>query len=98
MRMMLTVQMPVDAANEAIQDGRLGKIVDAALERLKPEAAYFTSVNGDRGAIFIFDLRDPSDIPTVCEPFFLELGASVDLSPVMNIDEVRAGLAKAFPS
>jgi hypothetical protein len=96
MRMMLTVQMPVDAANAAIKDGRLGKVLEAAMERLKPEAAYFTTIQGDRGGIFVFDLRDPSDIPSICEPFFSELEASVELSPVMNIESLRTGLAKAF--
>ena len=48
MRTMLKVQMSVEAANAAIKDGRLGKIMSTTLERLKPEAAYFTAVNGDR--------------------------------------------------
>lgn len=97
MRMMLKVQMSVDAANKAIKNGQLGKIMSSTLDRLKPEAAYFTALNGDRGGIIVFDLKDPSDIPSICEPFFHELGAKVELTPVMTPDEVQAGLAKAFP-
>ncbi|HEY4432981.1 MAG TPA: DUF3303 family protein [Candidatus Cybelea sp.] len=95
--MMMTVQIPVDAGNAAVADGRLSKVIGEMLERWKPEAAYFTAVGGDRGGVVVFDLKDPSDIPSICEPFFNELGASVELSPVMTPDEVAAGMAKAFP-
>jgi hypothetical protein len=92
---MLKIQMPVEAANAAIKDGRLGKVLSATLERLKPEAAYFTTVNGDRGGFIVFDLQHPSDIPSICEPFFFELGAKVELTPVMTPQDVQVGLAKA---
>jgi hypothetical protein len=93
---MLKIQMPVDAANAAIKDGRLGKVLDATLQRLKPEAAYFTTLDGDRGGIIVFDLQNPSDIPEICEPFFNELHAKIELSPVMIPAEVQIGLAKAL--
>ena len=96
MRTLLKVQMSVEAANAAIKDGKLGKIMSTTLERLQPEAAYFTTMNGDRGGFIVFDLKHPSDIPSICEPFFMELGAKVELMPVMTPDDVQAGLAKAF--
>ncbi len=98
MRTLLRLQFPAPAANDAARDGRLGKVVSDAIERLKPEAAYFTATNGDRGGFIVFDLKDPSDIPVICEPFFLELQAKVELAPVMTLDDVKAGLSKAFPS
>jgi hypothetical protein len=94
---MLKVQMSVEASNAAIKSGRLGEIMRSTLERLKPEAAYFTAVGGDRGGYIVFDLKHPSDIPAVCEPFFTELGAKIELAPVMTPDDVMAGLEKAFP-
>lgn len=94
MRMMLKVQMSVDAANAAIKDGRLAAFMSSTLGRLKPEAAYFTTVNGDRGGYIVFDLKDPSDIPSLCEPFFNELGAKLELMPVMTADDVQSGLSK----
>jgi hypothetical protein len=93
---MLKVRMSVDASNAAIKDGRLGKIMSSTLERLRPEAAYFTTVEGHRGGFIVFDLHHPSDIPSICEPFFMELGATCELMPVMNAEDVQAGLAKAF--
>jgi len=94
---MLRIQMPAASANAAIKDGRLGKVLSSTIERLKPEAAYFTTVHGDRGGFIVFDLKHPSDIPSICEPFFHELGASVELTPVMTPEDVQAGIAKAFP-
>jgi hypothetical protein len=88
--------MDVDASNAAIKDGRLGRTLAATMERLKPEAAYFTAVDGCRGGFIVFDLKDPSDIPSICEPFFLEFGAKVQLSPVMTPEDVQKGLEKAF--
>ena len=95
MRTMLKIQMSVEAANAAAKDGRLGKVIGATMERLKPEAAYFTAVNGDRGGFIVFDLHHPSDIPAICEPLFLELGAKVELAPVMTAEDVQAGLDRA---
>ncbi|MBV8530243.1 MAG: hypothetical protein JO104_02915 [Candidatus Eremiobacteraeota bacterium] len=98
MRTMLKISFPVEPSNAAIKDGRLGKVISSTLERLKPEAAYFTAVDGNRGGFIVFDLQHPSDIPMICEPFFHELGAKVELTPVMTPEDVQAGIAKAFPT
>ena len=89
--------MDVEASNAAIKSGKLGEVIGSMMERWKPEAAYFTAVDGCRGGFIVFDLKDPSDIPVICEPFFHELGAKVELMPCMTVDEVRAGVGKAFP-
>jgi len=94
MRTMLTIRIPVEAGSAAIRDGRFPKILSGLMERTKPEAAYFTSTDGDRSAIVFFDLAHPSDIPAICEPLFTELHAKVTLVPVMTADDVQAGLAK----
>ena len=98
MRTLLKVEMAVEASNAAIKDGRLAKVVQDTVERFKPEAAYFTAVNGHRGGYIIFDLAHPSDIPSICEPFFMELGARCEIMPVMTAEDVRDGLQKAFSS
>ncbi len=98
MRMLLRIQMPTEAANAAIQDGRFAKTLSAMMERVKPEAAYFTSFEGDRCAFIVFDMQHPSDIPMIAEPFFLEMHAKIELQPVMTAEDVQAGLAKASAS
>ncbi len=95
MRMLMRVQMEVAAANRAIRDGSWDQVTGRAMERLQPEAAYFTAQDGKRTGFIVFDLKDPSDIPSIAEPFFMTVGAAIDISPVMTVDDVRAGLTKA---
>lgn len=94
MRMMLKVSIPVDGGNAAIKNGSLPKIMAETMDKLKPEAAYFTSDNGERTAFFVIDMADPSDLPAIAEPFFMGFNARVSLSPVMNADDLKKGLAK----
>lgn len=95
MRMLLTVQMDTEAANKAIKDGSLPTIMKKAFEGLKPEAAYFGATDGMRTAFIVFDLKEPSDIPSVAEQFFQGLGAKVSFAPVMTFEDVQAGLQRA---
>lgn len=94
MRVLMKAEFDTEAGNQAIKDGRLPKVLSATLERLKPEAAYFTAIGGQRGAYIVFDLNDLSDIPMIAEPLFLEMGAKIEITPVMNADDVQSGLSK----
>lgn len=95
MRMLLKVQLPVDRANEAIQDGSLPRIIETVMSQLQPEAAYFTVEEGMRTALIFFDMADPSQMPVVAEPLFQGVDALLDLTPVMTGEELRAGLEAA---
>ncbi|MGW7304777.1 hypothetical protein ACWGI1_04265 [Streptomyces sp. NPDC054835] len=97
MRMLLKVQMDTPASNEAIKAGTLQETMEAALQKLRPEAAYFTVEDGCRTAYLFFDLIDPSDLPMISEPFFIKLDAKVHYSPVMNPDDLRRGLSAIQP-
>lgn len=96
MRMLMKVQIPTGAGNDAIRDGSLPQIVGKALEALKAEAAYFTSEEGMRTALIFFDMTDSSEIPPAAEPFFMAMDARITFAPVMNADEMRAGVGKAM--
>ncbi len=93
MRMFLKVQMEVEAANRAIKDGSLPKIVQGFMDRSKPEGAWFTSIDGKRAMIAILDLSSTAKISPLAEPFFAGLNASVDLSPAMDAADLQAGLS-----
>ncbi len=95
MRTLLRARMDTRAANEAFRNGTLGKVVEGLMTQLKPEAAYFTALDGGRSAILVFDMQDPSQMPAICEQLFLELEAEVELHPVMNADDLKKGLAAA---
>ena len=94
MRTMIRIKVPVEAGNRAIQDGLLQKTIMEALQRLKPEAAYFYPENGLRTAIMVVDMKEASEIPAIAEPFFSRLNAAVELLPVMNAEDLKQGLEK----
>ncbi len=94
MRTMIRIKIPVEQGNKAVQDGSLPKTITEALQRHKPEAAYFFPEHGVRTAIMIFDLKEVSEIPAIAEPFFERLNAAIEIFPVMNADDLKAGLAK----
>ncbi len=94
MRTLLRATFDVVASNEAIVDGTLSKIMKDTADRIHPEATYFLTIDGCRSCIIVFDLKDPSDIPAIAEPFFLNLNAKVEFSPVMNADELKKGITK----
>ncbi|WP_199443537.1 DUF3303 family protein [Umezawaea beigongshangensis] len=93
MRMLAIAQIDVEAGNEAVRSGAMRQLMDRIMSRLQPEAAYFGPLDGVRTMFLVFDLDDPSRIPSMMEPFFDGLKAKVQLTPVMNREEVQAGLA-----
>ena len=100
MRIMMVCSLPVEPFNEAVKDGSTGAKMKKILDAIKPEAAYFTALNGKRTAILIVDLPDPSKIPSLAEPWFLTYNASVDMYPVMLPQDLAGagldGLGKAW--
>jgi hypothetical protein len=91
---MIKVTVPVEAGNRAIRDGSLPKVISDALERLRPEAAYFFPDRGIRTCLFVIDVKDPSEIPVIAEPFFTQLDAAVEFTPVMNAEDLKKGLGQ----
>jgi hypothetical protein len=96
MRTLMKVKIPTEAGNEAIRNGSLPEVMGKAVASLNAEAVYFTSEDGMRTALFFFDMTDSSDIPSAAEPFFMAFGAQVSFAPVMNADEMAAGVGKAM--
>ena len=92
MRMMMTVRMEVQAANRAIADGTLGPLMEDTMKRLQPEAAYFATRDGERTGFIYFDMARTDQIPGVAEPWFQATNAKVDFTPVMNAEDVAAGI------
>ena len=39
-------------------------------------------------------MPESSSLPPFAEPFFMGLNASVEVAPVMNIDDLRMGLSQ----
>ena len=94
MRMMLHVTVPVEQGNKAIKDGSLAKTIQSFMDEHKPEATYFFAREGKRTALFVLDLKDTTDIPRIAEPLFHHLNAAIEATPVMNAEDLKAGLGK----
>ena len=93
MRTLLNVKIPHQTFNAAVRDGTIGAKLNAILEAMKPEAVYFTEQCGQRTAILIVDLPEPSKIPALAEPWFLTFQADVQFHCVMTPDDLKkAGL------
>jgi hypothetical protein len=92
MRMLMKVQIPVETGNEGIKSGALPQTVRDFAETARPEAMYFTVAEGKRTMFAVVDMATTADMPRLGEPFFLKLGASIEVTPCMNAEELAAGL------
>jgi hypothetical protein len=90
MRCMFKFSFPTtNESNGWIRDGSIGQKMESILGEIRPEAAYFGSVDGRRGGYLIINIKEPSEIPAKLEPLFQELDATVECSPVMVPEELR---------
>jgi hypothetical protein len=94
MRYIMKLRMPIDRGNEALSDPQFGHKMNDLLTEIKAEAAYFTTMNGERGGYIVVNMNDASEIPAIAEPFFLWLNADIDFVPVMKPED----LGKAGPA
>ena len=96
MRFLLTFSMSPEKGDQLVKEGRIGETMGSILDDLQPEAAYFTDVDGTRGGILVVDMEDASQIPTITEPLFLQLGATVHMQPVMTPEDMRGPAGEAL--
>jgi len=94
MRFLAKIQIPVDVGNEKVKDGSLGTSLQAILMQQKPEAVYFTDLDGLRAVIMIIDIANASDIRGISEPWFVALTATVELHTAL----VQADMGAAGPA
>ncbi len=100
MKMLLTVEFPLEPFNSLVRSGKAGDILEQILETIKPETAYFTEQDGKRGGIFVVNVKTPSDVPVFAEPFFLKLNASCRFGILMSPEDLQkanlGGLGKKW--
>lgn len=93
MRVLLKVTLAHEEFNAAVRNGSVGKKMQRILEEQKPEAAYWTELDGKRTGLLIVELTDATRIPALSEPWFLTFKADVELHPVMTSEDLaKAGL------
>ena len=94
MRIFVKVEIPVETGNALVKNGKLGETIQSILKEQKPEAAYFTEMDGRRTGLLFLNLSDESQIPAIAEPWFLAFKARVEFHPAMVLED----LAKAGPA
>ena len=91
MRFLMIVKIPHKEFNAAVKDGTAGAKLKKIMDALKPEAVYFTALNGFRTAVLIVDMPDASKIPALAEPWFLTFSGDVEFHPVMTPADLAKG-------
>lgn len=92
-RMLLRIRIDTEAGNAAVPNGTVERAFKEFADRANPEAAYFFADRGKRAALFVFDQEESSQTPVLLEPLFQQLRAEVQLTPVMNFDDLQKGLS-----
>ena len=95
MKMLVNVSFPIEPFNTLVREGRAGIILERIIEEIKPESIYFSEREGNRGATFIVEITDASEIPSIAEPWFLNFEALCEFKIAMTPDDLmRANLNK----
>ena len=84
MRVLIEAIVPTETANVAMKRGTFATTLQAILEGMRPEAAYFTEVEGYRTAFLVVDLQDASQIPAVAEPLFQAFLKDTAIRPLLD--------------
>jgi len=91
--MLMNILIPHEEFNDAVTEGTAGETLKRILDDAKPEAVYFTESQGQRGAVMVVDVKEPSQIPALSEPWFLAFNADVEFRVAMTPkDLAKAGL------
>jgi hypothetical protein len=93
MRMIMQVRMPHEPFNTHVKNGTAAAKMKQILDENKPEASYFCEWDGHRCGLLVVDVKNPSQIPALAEPWFLTFSADVHLRPAMTAEDLgRSGL------
>jgi hypothetical protein len=93
MKVMVTFSFPTPSGNPVVRSGKIAEIFGGLVADLKPEAVYLYPVRGERGGHFIVNMTDSSEVATIAERFWHGLSATVEMTPVMDGQDLQKGLA-----
>jgi hypothetical protein len=82
------VEFPLEPFNAMVRNGTAGSKIQKILEAIKPEAVYFTELDGKRGATIVVNVNSPSDVPALSEPFFLTFNAEARFRIAMTPEDL----------
>ena len=93
MRLMLRFTIPVERGNKAVADGTMGPAIEALINQVRAEAAYFTVIDGERAGMIFFEESDQARLPEINEPLFAKLDAFIEVVPALTLEDLKRGLA-----
>jgi hypothetical protein len=92
MRFLIRARIPTEPGNRTIQDPNFLTRLEEYMNKVKPEAAYFMPIDGQRSCAFIVNAESNDQVPAMAEPLWQWMGANVDVIPVMNFEDLKNGL------
>lgn len=88
MRFIIRAQIPNEAGNKMMQNPNGMKDLEAYIQSIRAEAAYFFEAGGDRTMVFIVNMERADQMPNFAEPLFM-MGAKVEFHPVMLLGDLK---------
>lgn len=89
---MVTFSFPTEGGNSLIRSGKIREIFENLVADLKHEAVYLYPIGGLRGGHLVVNMTDSADVARIGERFWFALGARVELTPVMGLEDLAKGL------
>lgn len=93
MRLIIKARLPTEAGNKMLDDPDGIKKIEDYLNKVKPEAAYFSEENGERTFYIVVDIPSADMMPAIGEPLY-HLGAKVEMHPAMVLDDVKKAMQR----
>ena len=93
MRLMLKFFIPVEKGNQAYEDGTMTQAILDLVDQIQLEAAYFMVEDGMRCGVVFFEETDQAKLPIINEALFRKLGAMITVTPALNLEDLKKGLA-----
>ena len=79
MRFLIKAKIPAESGNKMVNDPNFLTKLEEYINMIKPEAAYFVPLGGQRSQAFIVNVESKDQVPAMVEPLFQWMGASVGL-------------------
>ncbi|EAR02300.1 hypothetical protein [Maribacter sp. HTCC2170] len=88
MKMLVNVAFPIEPFNSMVKNGTAGEIIGRVLDDVKPEAIYFTELDGNRAAVMVVDVPNASAVPIIAEPWYLNFEAECEFRIAMTPNDL----------
>lgn len=88
MKMLVNVTFPIEPFNSMVKSGTAGEIIGRVIDDIKPDAIYFTELDGNRGAVMVVNVPSASAVPKIAEPWFLNFDAECEFKIAMTPDDL----------